>query len=101
MAQTMAERLFERGKAQGLEIGKAQGLEIGKAQILKQAIELGERRAKQEILLKILRFRFGSVPESMTNEITSIQSLSRLDLLLEKAMTAWALNEIDRQIHDG
>ena len=93
MAQTMAERLFERGKAQGLEIGKAQ--------ILKQAIELGERRAKQEILLKILRFRFGSVPESMTNEITSIQSLSRLDLLLEKAMTAWALNEIDRQIHDG
>ena len=93
MAQTMAEHLIERGKAQGLEIGKAQ--------ILKQAIELGERRAKQEMLLKILRFRFGSVPESMTNEITSIQSLSRLDLLLEKAMTAWALNEIDRQIHDG
>ena len=64
-------------------------------------VEQGETQAKQEILLKILRFRFGSVPESMTNEITSIQSLSRLDLLLEKAMTAWALNEIDRQIHDG
>ena len=77
MAQTMAEHLIEQG------------------------IEQGETQAKQEVLLKLLRFRFGSVPESMTNEITSIQSLSRLDLLLEKAMTAWALNEIDRQIHDG
>ena len=85
MAQTMAEYLVE----QGIELGKA------------QAIELGERQAKQEVILKILRFRFGSVPESMTNEITSIQSLPRLDLLFEKAMTAWALNEIDRQIHDG
>ena len=89
MAQTMAEYLVE------------QGIELGKAQVLKQAIELGERQAKQEVILKILRFRFGSVPESMTNEITSIQSLPRLDLLFEKAMTAWALNEIDRQIHDG
>ena len=77
MAQTMAERLIEQG------------------------IELGERRAKQEVLLKLLRFRFGSVPESMTNEITSIQSLSRLDLLFEKAMTAWALNETDLQNRDG
>ena len=84
MAQTMAERLIE------------QGIELGKAQVL----ELGERRAKQEVLLKLLRFRFGSVPESMTNEITSIQSLSRLDLLFEKAMTAWALNEIDLQNRD-
>ena len=73
MAQTMAERLIEQGETQ----------------------------AKQEAVLKLLRLRFGSVSESMTNEITSIQSLSRLDLLFEKALTAWALNEIDRQIHDG
>lgn len=89
MAQTMAERLIE------------QGIELGKTQVLKQVLELGERRAKQEVLLKLLRFRFGSVPESMTNEITAIQSLSRLDLLFEKAMTAWALNEIDWQNRDG
>ena len=101
MAQTMAEHLIERGKAQGIEQGKAQVLKQGKAQVLKQAIVLGERRAKQEVLLKLLRFRFGSIPESMTNEITSIQSLSCLDLLFEKAMTAWALNEIDLQNRDG
>ena len=101
MAQTMAEHLIERGKAQGIEQGKAQGIEQGIEQGKAQGIEQGETQAKQEVILKILRFRFGSVPESMTNEITSIQSLSRLDLLLEKAMTAWALNEIDRQIRNG
>ena len=77
MAQTMAEHLIEQGRAQG--------------------IEQGATRAKREVLLKLLRFRFGSVPESMANEITSIQSLSRLDLLFEKALTAWAINEIDLQ----
>ena len=77
MAQTMAERLIEQG------------------------IEQGETQAKQEVILKILRFRFDVVPESMTNEITSIQSLPRLDLLFEKAMTAQTLDEIDLQNRDG
>ena len=97
MAKTMAEHLIE----QGIKQGKAQVLELGKAQVLKQILEIGERRAKQEALLKLLRFRFGSIPESMTNEITLIRSLSRLDSLFEKAMTAWALNEIDLQNRDG
>ncbi len=85
MAQTMAEHLIERGKEQGIE----------------QGIEQGETRAKQEALLKLLRFRFDSVPESVTNQITLIQSLSRLDLLFEKVLTAQTLDEIDLQNRDG
>ena len=81
MAQTMAENLIERGKAQGIE----------------QGIEQGETRAKQEALLKLLRFRFDSVPESVTNQITLIQSLSHLDLLFEKVLTAQTIDEIDWQ----
>ena len=77
MAQTMAEHLIEQG------------------------IEQGETRAKQETLLKLLRFRFDSVPESMTNEITLIQNLSRLDLLFEKVLAAQTLDEIDLQNHDS
>ena len=77
MAQTMAEYLIERGKEQG--------------------IEQGETRAKQEALIKLLRFRFDSVPESVTNQITLIQSLSRLDLLFEKVLTAQTIDEIDWQ----
>ena len=77
MAQTMAEHLIERGKEQG--------------------IEQGETRAKQEALIKLLRFRFDSVPESVTNQITLIRSLSRLDLLFEKVLTAQTIDEIDWQ----
>jgi hypothetical protein len=75
MAQTMAEHLIERGKAQG--------------------IEQGETRAKQEALLKLIRFQFESVPESVTNEITLIQSLARLDSLFERVLNAQTLDEID------
>ena len=73
MPQTMAEHLIEHG------------------------IEQGETRAKQETLLKLIRFRFDSVPESVTNQITLIQSLSRLDLLFERVLAAQTLDEIDWQ----
>lgn len=73
MAQTMAEHLIERG----------------------------ETRAKQVAVVKLLRLRFHSVPDSVTNEISSIQSLSRLDSLFEKAATAKTLDEIDFQNHDA
>ena len=54
MAQTMAERLIERG--------------------IEQGIEQGQTRAKQEALLKLIRFQFDSVPESVINQINLIQS---------------------------
>ena len=77
MAQTMAERLIERG------------------------IEQGETRAKQEVILKMIRLRFDSVPESVASQITRIRSLSRLDSLVENVLTAQTLDEIDLQNHDG
>ena len=73
MAQTMAEHLIEQGKTQ----------------------------AKQEAVLKLLRFRFDSIPESVTNQITQIRSHSRLDALVENVMTAQTLDEIDWQNRDG
>ena len=81
MAQTMAEHLIERGKAQG--------------------IEQGETRAKQESILKLMRFRFDSVPESVTSQLTRIRSLSHLDSLFERVLTAQTLDEIDWQNRDG
>ena len=89
MAQTMAEHLIERGKAQGIE----QGIE--------QGIKRGETQAKQEVILKMIRLRFDSVPEAVTNQITQIRSHSRLDALVENVMTAQTLDEIDLQNRDG
>ena len=67
MAQTTAEFLIEQGKAEG----------------------------KQDAVLKLLQLRFQDVPEVLSREISNIHNLSRLDTLLEQAMTAQSLEEID------
>ena len=79
MAQTMAEHLIEQGKAQGIEQGKIQ--------------------EKQADVLKVLRLRFHTIPESVADKMSLIQSLSRLDSLLEQAVTAKTLDEIDLHNH--
>ena len=54
MAQTMAEYLIEQGEKQGEKRGERRG----------------ETRAKREDILKLLRLRFDSVPESIASRIT-------------------------------
>ena len=67
MAQTTAEFLIEQGRAEG----------------------------KQDAVLQLLQLRFQDVPEVLSREISNIHNLSRLDTLLEQAMTAQSLEEID------
>ena len=71
MAQTTAEFLIEQGKAEG----KVEG--------------------KQDAVLKLLQLQFQHVPETLSREIRNIHNLTRLDTLLEQAMTAQSLDEID------
>ena len=75
MAQTTAEFLIEQGKAEG----KAEGIAEG----------------KQDAVLKLLQLRFQHVPETLSRQISNIHSLTHLDTLLEQAMTAQSLEEID------
>ncbi len=74
MAQTTAEFLIEQGEAKG----KAEG--------------------KQDAILKLLQFKFQDVPEVLSREIRNIHNLSHLDTLLEQAMTAQSLEEIDTHL---
>ena len=67
MAQTTAEFLREQGKVEG----------------------------KQDAVLKLLQLRFQDVPEVLSREISNIHNLTHLDTLLEQAMTAQSLEEID------
>ena len=87
MAKSMADVLIEQGKAEGIEQGKAEGKAEG--------IEQGETRAKQAAVLKLIQFRFDDIPESITNQIVSIQDLSRLDSLFEEVWDADSLDEVD------
>ncbi len=85
MAQTTAEFLIEQGKAEGKVEGKAEGREEGRAE------------GKQDAVLKLLQLQFQHVPETLSREIRSIHNLTRLDTLLEQAMTAQSLEDIDTQ----
>ena len=78
MAQTAAEVLIEQGIERGIEQGKAQGIIEG----------------KKTAILQFLRIRFQNVPETLADQIASIESLSDLDTLLEQATTAQSLDEI-------
>ncbi len=83
MAQTMAEYLIEQGEKQGEKRGEKRGE------------RRGETRAKREDILKLLRLRFDSVPESVASRVTSIRSLSRLNTLFDRVATAKTLDDID------
>ncbi len=56
---------------------------------------LGALHAKREDLLRILHIRFDSVPEPVAKQIKSIRSLNHLNALLEKAITAKNISEIE------
>ena len=58
-------------------------------------IEQGRAKGKQDAVLKLLQFKFQNVPEVLSREISNIHDLRRLDTLLEQAMTAQSLDEID------
>lgn len=83
MAKSMADMLEERGIKRGIE----------------QGIEQGETQAKQEIVLKLLNIRFENIPDEFSQIVTSIHSISNLDLLIEKVVTAEKIEEIDLHNH--
>ena len=83
MAQTTAEFLIEQGKTEGKAEGKTEGKAEGKAE------------GKQDAVLKLLQLRFQHVPETLSREISNIHNHIQLDILLEQAMTAQSLEEID------
>ena len=78
MAQTTADLLIEQGKAEGIIEGKAEGIIEG----------------KKAAILQLLHLRFQNVPETLTERITSVETLSHLDTFLEQAMTAQSLDDI-------
>ena len=73
------ERFIQRGIAQGIE----------------QGIEQGQTRAKREAVLKLLRHRFGDIPQPLATRIAAMQHISQLDALFEKVMVAETLEDVD------
>ena len=81
MAQTTAELLIEQGRVEGKVEGRVEGKVEG----------------KQDAVLKILQSRFQDVPDTLSQKIAEIQSIPKLDTLLERAMIAESLEQIDKE----
>lgn len=75
-----------RGREAGREEGREEGLEAGR--------EEGVLIGKRDILLRLLRLRFGAVPEAVEARIQSITSEEILDALADQVLTATALQDI-------
>ena len=57
--------------------------------------EQGKAEGKQDAILKLLQRKFQDVPEVLSREISNIHNLTRLVTLVEQAMIAQSLEEID------
>ncbi len=58
-------------------------------------IQRGQTRAKQEVILKLLRRQFGDIPESLATHITTLSYISALDDLFDQVLDAESLDDID------
>ena len=77
-ASPFYERVLQQGKAEGIVEGKAEGIVEG----------------KRAAVLQLLRLQFQDVPETLVQRISAIESVSDLDTLLEQAMTAESLDDL-------
>ncbi|MDR2344994.1 MAG: DUF4351 domain-containing protein [Planctomycetaceae bacterium] len=80
-AETYWNEAAIQGEARGIEKGEARGIEKGKA--------IGEANA----IIRMLRRRVGEPPARLRNRIMSIQSIDKLDELLDFAFTCVSLGE--------
>ena len=71
--------------------------EVMSGTISEQAFEQGETRAKRDAVLKLLQFRFVSVPESLRARINRIESGAVLDALFDEILTAATPDDINLQ----
>jgi predicted transposase YdaD len=83
MGKTMSQVLQERGEA----IGEARGIEKG--------IEKGTVVTKQEAIIRLLRLRFEFIPETLVKQIKSINEVSLLDEIFDRAVTLKAIEDLE------
>jgi hypothetical protein len=80
--QTIAQYYIQEGK----EIGEKQGEERGVTQ------------ARREDILRIMQLRFQSIPPTIERKIRRIRRPDRLNALLEKAVVATDISEIETEL---
>jgi flagellar biosynthesis/type III secretory pathway protein FliH len=97
LEMTWGERLREEGREEGREKGREEGREKGREEGREkgqaEGREIGALEAKREMLLDMLRIRFGDVPEALTATIAQADD-SRLSQMFRRAVLASSLEEL-------
>jgi flagellar biosynthesis/type III secretory pathway protein FliH len=81
---------LEKAHQEGLEQGLEKGLEEG----LEKGLEKGQIIGQQTLLLRLLRTKFGPLPEPFVQRLEAITDSEQLDELSEQLLTAATLDEI-------
>jgi predicted transposase/invertase (TIGR01784 family) len=89
VVMTVGQQLIEQGRREGTERGIQQGLQQGIEQGIEQGLVVGRR----ELLLRLLRRRFGDLPEELVTRL-SCASAEQLDGWGERFATAQRLDEV-------
>jgi flagellar biosynthesis/type III secretory pathway protein FliH len=80
---------LERGRQEGRQQGRQEGIQLGR----QEGFEQGRRRGEAELLLRLLRSKFGSVPRN----IQALLRNAEPDQLLEwgeRLVTASSLDDV-------
>jgi hypothetical protein len=85
LEMTWGERLRQEGREKGREEGREEGLQIGAL------------AAKREMLLDVLRIRFGAVPEALVANIAQADD-AWLTKVLHQSVSASSIEELITRI---
>lgn len=87
----------KRGIEQGIEQGIERGIEEG----IEQGIERGIEQGKRNLLLQLLRKKFGEVPEDLKTAIEKVELVSTLDQLALTVLDSQSLEAFSQCVPDS
>jgi flagellar biosynthesis/type III secretory pathway protein FliH len=90
---TAGEQLIEQGRQQGIEQGLQQGIEQSIEQGLQQGIEEGRQQGKRELLLRVLRRRFGNAMNHEAERRFASAPITQIDAWVERVFSAATVTE--------
>lgn len=86
MARTIAEAMIAKGRKEGRQEGRKEGRMEGRQE---EAV-----RSRQQTLLRLLRKRFGDVPEAVAEQVNATRDIGQLDAWLDGVVTAARLDDV-------
>ncbi len=84
----------------GIEKGIQQGIQQGVQQGIQQGVQQGRLQNARKSVMQALNIRFGEIPPPLATSINQIDDPTRLELLLEKAITVESVEVFERVLEE-